>query len=96
LGTPQARDQFSDRDAFDAWEKLWQARGPDAALMARANPAVIPRTHMIEAAITAGVAGDLAPFHEMLAAVTAPFTETPAYMRPPKDEERVLQTFCGT
>ncbi len=96
LGTPAARDQFTDRNAFDAWERLWQARGPDPALMARANPAVIPRTHLIEAAITAGVAGDLGPFHAMLAAVTDPFTEAPAFMRPPKDEERVLQTFCGT
>ena len=96
LGTERARDQFLDRAGFDAWETLWLARGPDLALMARTNPAVIPRTHLIEAAIQAGVNGDLGPFHAMLAAVTMPFTENPAYATPPTDANRVSQTFCGT
>jgi serine/tyrosine/threonine adenylyltransferase len=97
LGTDAARDQFTDREAFDAWERLWQARGPDRGLMAQSNPVVIPRTHLIEAAIAAGVQGNFGPFHAMLAAVTDPFgTPDPLYARPPKDEERVLQTFCGT
>ena len=96
LGSDTARDQFSDRDAFDQWVTLWQARQPDPALMARSNPQVIPRTHLIEAAITAGVAGDLTPFHTMLAAVTQPFAVNPAYQRPPREEERVPATFCGT
>jgi uncharacterized protein YdiU (UPF0061 family) len=98
LGTPAARDQFTDRDAFAAWEALWLARAPDLGLMARANPAVIPRTHRIEQVIAAGVAGDLAPFHAMLAAVTAPFADgvDPLWTAPPADAERVSQTFCGT
>ncbi|MBI1418363.1 MAG: YdiU family protein [Limimaricola sp.] len=96
LGTPAARDEFLDRAGFEAWETRWQARGPDTALMARTNPQVIPRTHLIEAAITAGVTGDLGPFHAMLAAVTQPFVENAAYMRPPAEDERVLRTFCGT
>ena len=96
LGTDQARDQFLDRAGFDAWETLWQARSPDRALMARSNPAVIPRTHLIEAVIQAGVAGDLDPFHAMLAAVTAPFSPNPVYATPPTDDNRVSQTFCGT
>ena len=96
LGSDHARDAFLDRAGFDAWEKLWLARGPDRALMAQVNPAVIPRTHLIEAAIQAGVAGDLTPFHSMLAAVTAPFNPNPDYATPPTDENRVSQTFCGT
>ena len=96
LDTNQARDQFLDRAGFDAWEKLWLARGPDHALLARTNPAVIPRTHLIEAAIQAGIAGDLDPFHTMLAAVTAPFAPNDTYATPPTDENRVSQTFCGT
>jgi serine/tyrosine/threonine adenylyltransferase len=96
LGTDQARDHFLDRAAFDAWAALWRARGPDLALMALTNPAVIPRTHLIEAAIQSGVTGDLGPFHAMLAAVTAPFTENPVYATPPTDDNRVSQTFCGT
>ena len=98
LGTAAARDQFTDRDAFDVWDRQWQARGPDAALMARTNPAVIPRTHRIEGIIAAGVDGDFDPFHAMLAAVTAPFAADPdpLWTAPPADEERVTQTFCGT
>jgi serine/tyrosine/threonine adenylyltransferase len=97
LGTAAARDQFTDRDAFDGWESLWRLRNPDRDLMARHNPTVIPRTHLIEAAIQAGVNADLVPFHAMLAAVTDPFGAADEFFsRPPKDEERVSQTFCGT
>lgn len=96
LGGPLARDQFLDRDGFDDWEREWLVLAPDFNAMKRVNPAVIPRTHMIEAVIQAGVAGDLGPFHAMLAAVTAPFTENAEYALPPTDDNRVTQTFCGT
>lgn len=97
LGTASARDQFTDRAAFAAWETLWQQRKPDLGLMSERNPAVIPRTHLIEAAIQSAVAGDFAPFHAMLAAVTLPYAAPDAlYTRPPRDEERVSRTFCGT
>jgi len=96
LPTAQAQDMFTDRAAFAAWQARWQARAPDTALMARTNPQVIPRTHLIEATIAAALAGDLAPFHRMLAAVTRPAQPDPAFSRPPTDTERVTQTFCGT
>ena len=100
LGTAGARDQFLSRDAFDQWESRWQARAPDAALMARSNPRIIPRNHRVEEAIIAGRAGDYAPFHALLAAVTrpyAPLTEATAPLaRAPALEERVMRTFCGT
>jgi uncharacterized protein YdiU (UPF0061 family) len=96
LGTAAARDHIADRDALAAWEARWLARAPDAALMARANPAVIPRTHRIEQVIAAGVAGDFAPFAAMLAAVTDPFTPAAPWTDPPAEAERVTRTFCGT
>ena len=96
LGQDHARDQFLDRAGFDAWEKLWLARGPGLNLMNGSNPAVIPRTHLIEAVIQAGVDGDLGPFHAMLTALTAPFAKNPVYATPPTDDNRVSQTFCGT
>ncbi len=96
LGRDTARDQFLNRDGFDAWEARWQAHSPDPELMAKTNPKVIPRTHLIEAAIRAGTDGDLAPFHAMLAAVTAPFDDNATYEKPPLEDEKVRQTFCGT
>ncbi len=96
LGTEAARDQFTDRAAFAEWEARWLARSPDKALMEKANPQVIPRTHLIEAAIQAGQRGDLGPFHQMLKAVTQPFVASEFYSKPPLEDERVLRTFCGT
>ncbi len=100
LGTGQARDQFLDRETFDEWERRWQAHGPDAGLMARSNPQIIPRNHRVEEAISAGRAGDYAPFHTLLAAITRPYAtltdETAPFARAPSAEERVTRTFCGT
>lgn len=101
LGTDKARDQFLEREAFDTWAARWDARkSPDAAqIMARANPQVIPRNHRVEEAITAGVTGDFAPFHALLATVTQPFAvteETRKFALAPTVNERVTRTFCGT
>ena len=42
LNAPNTQDQFADRDAFASWNNLWKKRGPDAEIMAAANPQVIP------------------------------------------------------
>jgi uncharacterized protein YdiU (UPF0061 family) len=101
LGTDQARDQFTDRDAFDTWAEGWRARikeEPSAqAVMQAANPAVIPRNHRIEQMIVAAVAGDMAPFERLMTALSTPFDETdPELQRPPTEDEIVPATFCGT
>ena len=93
--------------AMDAWRARWQARlaaegrAPDdvRAGLRAANPAVIPRNHLVEAALAAAAAGELQPFEAMLAAVRRPFDDGPAqqpYMAPPEAGQRVTQTFCGT
>jgi serine/tyrosine/threonine adenylyltransferase len=105
LGTAAARDEFLDPAGFDAWERDWRARlaregaAPEDRLpaMKAVNPAIIPRTHRIEQAIAAGVAGDFAPFERLVAALAAPFGDAPDDLcRPPAAEEAVSQTFCGT
>ncbi|MDU8926541.1 YdiU family protein [Alisedimentitalea sp. MJ-SS2] len=103
IATSSARDQFSDRNTFDAWETRWQARiasEPDPrALMARVNPAFIPRNHRVEEMIQSAVAGDFAPFHRLTAVLARPYDDQPDALdltRPPTDSERVRQTFCGT
>ncbi|MGH1329256.1 MAG: protein adenylyltransferase SelO [Paracoccaceae bacterium] len=101
LGQDSGRDQFVDPAVIDAWLPAWQERrAPNyAALMAAANPAIIPRNHRIQQVIEASVAGDDAPFHRLNAALKTPFDLAQAdedLARPPLEGEQVLQTFCGT
>lgn len=102
-----ARQLFQDPGAFDAWSARWRERiaseaadtATRRAAMHAVNPKFIPRNHRIEAMIQAALGGDFQPFEEMLAVVTRPFDEQPGmerYAKPPRPDERVLQTFCGT
>lgn len=107
LATAQAIRTSPEPDV-QAWLARWQSRlqrqaaSPDAAtaLMLSANPAVIPRNHLVEAALAAAVeANDFVPFEKLQAALSSPFEETPdnaAYRSPAPPSERVYQTFCGT
>ena len=98
---------FTDPAAFEGWAIGWQARlardsmaPPErAAAMRRANPAIIPRNHRIEAAIQAAVSeNDFAPFHALADALATPWADQPdgPNTLPPREEERVSRTFCGT
>jgi uncharacterized protein YdiU (UPF0061 family) len=98
---------FGGSDAMRRWLEGWRARlsgepraAPGrAAGMLRANPAVIPRNHRIEQAIAAALGGDYAPFEWLCDVLSRPYAESTsdaAYQLPPRAEERVLQTFCGT
>jgi len=101
-GTPI--DEIADRDGFAAWEARWKTRleqeeGDPLSLMAQVNPVVIPRNHRIEEMIAAAVEGNDAPFHNMNAALATPFEARPGtdhLRRPPRPNERVKATFCGT
>jgi uncharacterized protein YdiU (UPF0061 family) len=101
LSTSNARDQFTDRSAFDAWAQNHAARTaslPDtAATMNAANPAVIPRNHRIEQMIQAATAGDMAPFERLMKAFATPYSLKDSDLAdPPTRAEIVPATFCGT
>ncbi|MFV0243786.1 MAG: protein adenylyltransferase SelO [Qingshengfaniella sp.] len=90
---PEALGDWPDRYAA----RLAQQGGADRAAQAQANPLVIPRNHQLEAVIAAAETGDLTPFTDLLAIVTAPFTPPPdRYRAPPRPEEKIAATFCGT
>jgi uncharacterized protein YdiU (UPF0061 family) len=102
------RSLFANPSAYVVWLPRWQQRlegeltdaaGRRAAMLA-VNPAFIPRNHRVEAVIRAAIdEGDFAPFHELVTVLANPFDDQPAFARytdPPADQERVLQTFCGT
>ena len=49
--------------------------------------------------IAAAVRGDIAPFEELNAVLARPYDDQPdfaPYAQPPRPEQQVLQTFCGT
>ncbi len=103
LGHATARDQFADPTAYDDWLINWQARqnrNPDpTSLMARSNPAFIPRNHRIEQMIMAGVEGDFAPMQRLLRVLADPYADQPEEQdltHPPLPSEVVEATFCGT
>ena len=68
--------------------------------MKTVNPAFIPRNHLVEEALDAAVNnGDLAPFEKLLRVLARPFEDqpdAPAYALPPRPEQVVRATFCGT
>ncbi|MBY0227907.1 MAG: YdiU family protein [Gemmataceae bacterium] len=85
--------------AFQAWLAEWRAKGPDAALMRSANPAVIPRNHRVEEALAAAEdRDDLSPLHALLEALASPYEERPGLerYREPNPDAACYKTFCGT
>jgi len=102
------RSLFAEPSAFDEWAMKWRARlkletgSADLRqnVMRASNPAFIPRNHLVEEAINAGVGSqDFAPFETLLTVLASPYADQPAfahYALPPRPEQVVHQTFCGT
>ena len=107
-GDAAVRALFSDPGAYDDWAARWRhrlaAEGGDAnqrrAAMRAANPAFIPRNHLVEEAILAAVNdADFAPFETLVTVLATPYQEQPAFARyadPARPDQAVHQTFCGT
>lgn len=101
------RELFEDPSAFDHWAENWRARlaretrGDEErqAAMRAVNPAYIPRNHRIEQLIDAAVGSDYRLFNMLNKVLSHPYDEQPEYedyQTPPRPEEVVQQTFCGT
>ena len=64
------------------------------------NPAFIPRNHRVEAVIDAAVErADLAPFHHLVDVLATPYDDDAGSEEdatPPRPDQVVHQTFCGT
>jgi uncharacterized protein YdiU (UPF0061 family) len=79
--------------------KQWIARVDNVDHLNEINPLYIPRNHQIERAIDRAYEGDLSVMNELMAVLKNPFQkndELHHYHIPPKPEERVCKTFCGT
>ena len=95
-------------DRFTTWHRRWTerlARQPQpgtevARLMNAHNPAVIPRNHVVEAALAAAtIQNDLTPLERLHAALTTPYDtadQPVGLLNPPPPGTPTCRTFCGT
>jgi uncharacterized protein YdiU (UPF0061 family) len=107
-GDAAVRNLFTDPSSFDDWAVRWRHRLADeggeanqrGSAMRAANPAFIPRNHLVEEAISAAVDdGNFAPFESLLTVLSMPYEDQPVfgrYLDPPRPDQVVHQTFCGT
>ena len=98
----QLAAMFSSREPFDEWFAKWRRSANPAQLlggMRAANPVLIPRNHRVDQAIQSAYGGDFVPFHRLVDALAAPYAEQLEYAdleAPPRPDEVIHQTFCGT
>ena len=93
------RGRFLDLAEIDRWLERWRSLDPDPGAMDTVNPLYIPRNHLVEEALAAATAGDLAPLHGLLDAVQDPFRPRPGlerYAEPAPEDFGRYTTFCGT
>ncbi len=94
--------RFSGSEPFGQWFSKWRDEANPAlrlADMRAANPILIPRNHRVEQAIQSAYGNDFAPFHRLVDALAAPYANQVEYAdleMPPRPEETVQETFCGT
>ncbi|MEH8017820.1 YdiU family protein [Rheinheimera muenzenbergensis] len=100
--------QFADSGSWQSWCASWHARLAAQNIaseqvqqqMDNCNPALIPRNHQIARAIErATTEGDLTLFNCLHTALKTPFTLSEAQADlalPPKPEQCISNTFCGT
>ena len=82
------------------WLPIWRAAASDLdpEALNKANAALIPRNHQIERVITLARAGDYSHFEALSAAFSQPFDapKDRSLTEPPRPDEMVHATFCGT
>jgi uncharacterized protein YdiU (UPF0061 family) len=95
-------------ETFTPWLERWQQRllsdpqnsSTRQSKMYSINPVFIPRNHLVEEAIEAASnEQNFAPFHKLVDILAQPFVfnkELSRYALPPRPEQVVRQTFCGT
>ena len=91
---------------MSGWHGRWRDRldrqprplAEVVATMRAANPAVIPRNHLVEDALNAASSGDLRMFNRMLAALSSPYDEPEdtGFAQPPPPGLPKHVTYCGT
>ncbi|MCA9266036.1 MAG: YdiU family protein [Planctomycetales bacterium] len=101
-------DEYRDDESFQVWSETWRERlrqdgeSPEsvAPRMQTTNPALIPRNHRVEEALSAVMLGsDLGPLQSLVSALARPYErgeKTAALRAPPPPGFGPYRTFCGT
>lgn len=90
-------------DAFRQWQQRWfirlekqpQSAAESLQLRQANNPAIIPRNHLVEEALT----GDISVTEQLLAVLSTPYDHTKSlakFRTPAPPEHPPYRTFCGT
>jgi len=102
-GSEQALAELcAEAGEFETWLADWRAahHSGEADRMRRINPALIARNHQVEEALRAATENsELAPALRLAAALKNPYACAPEHAElqaPPRPEQRVTETFCGT
>ena len=101
-------DDIFKTEEFLTWYKKWKLRLKKESntfenikkIMDTNNPRIIPRNHLVEKALKSAEEGDLETFVDFSKIIKNPYSSSidvpKKYLNPPNDNEKVLQTFCGT
>ena len=98
---------FNNQDIIQTWLLKWRKRliseNTEESLrkkkMLLINPKYIPRNHLVDKAIRKIIKGDMSEYKRLLSLVTNPYEENlnmNKYSLPPKANEEVFKTYCGT
>ena len=105
LSRPQG--QQYQQQSFVAWCERWHARRKKKGqslqssldLMQTNNPAVIPRNHRVEQALSAAYDGVFEVFKSLMAVLTEPYQDRGGlgfFQNPANPSDGMYTTFCGT
>jgi uncharacterized protein YdiU (UPF0061 family) len=99
-------DEEEMAEPFREWHARWrerlkrqpQSKDETVRVMCAANPAGIPRNHLVEAALDAATAGDLTDFNHLLEVLSTPYDEPEddGFTAPPPAGSAKHVTYCGT
>ena len=101
-------DDIFKTEEFLIWHKKWKLRLKKESntfenikkIMDTNNPRIIPRNHLVEKALKSAEEGDLETIVDFSKIIKNPYSSSidipKKYLNPPNDNEKVLQTFCGT
>lgn len=107
IGAETIKPLFDFPKAFNEWLERWAARCAQESVdsqqrwqqMMAVNPAFIPRNHLVEEAIQQAYRGDYSLFHRLNQRLSNPFEydiDDSNLAIPPRPDQIVQQTFCGT